>query len=132
MKDKRFIKLNDYKRLSIEEMECKSENYFKDISRRRSVRTFSSESFPIEIIKNCIRSAGSAPSGANMQPWHFVVVTKPDLKKKIREAAEKEEIKFYGGKASQAWLDALKPLGTDFNKPFLEYAPYLIVIFEKN
>jgi nitroreductase len=87
---------------------------------------------PREIIEDCLRVAGSAPSGANLQPWHFVVVSDPGIKRKIRDAAEREERAFYHGRAPQEWLDALAPLGTDEHKPYLEAAPYLICIFAKN
>jgi nitroreductase len=93
------------------------------------VRDFSNKPVPKEIIENCLRAAGTAPSGANHQPWHFVVISDPELKHKIREGAEEEEREFYESRAPQDWLDALAPLGTDANKPFLEIAPYLIVIF---
>jgi nitroreductase len=96
---------------------------------RRTVRDFSNKPVPKEIIENCLRAAGTAPSGANHQPWHFVVISDPELKHKIREGAEEEEREFYESRAPQDWLDALAPLGTDANKPFLEIAPYLIVIF---
>jgi nitroreductase len=99
------------------------------LQRRRTIRTFSSRSVPREIIEECLRAAGTAPSGANMQPWHFVVVSDPEVKKQIREGAELEEREFYERRASQEWLKALAPLGTDWRKPFLEEAPYLIVIF---
>ena len=85
-----------------------------------------------EIIAECLRAAASAPSGANMQPWHFVVVSDPGTKKRIREAAEKEEYEFYHGRAGEEWLGALSSLGTDYQKPFLETAPYLIVVFSQS
>lgn len=117
--------------LSDEEMINRSDKFRDLMKKRRTVRTFSSNPVPVEIIKNCIAASGSSPSGANMQPWYFVVVSDPVLKRKIRDAAEAEEKEFYSGKAPEEWLDALAPLGTDENKPFLETAPYLIVIFEK-
>jgi len=101
------------------------------IKRRRSVRDFSDRDVPQEVIDACLLSAGTAPNGANLQPWHFAVVRSPEVKTKIRDAAEKEEQSFYGGKAPQEWLDALSHLGTDANKPFLQTAPYLIVIFAR-
>lgn len=131
MQNNRFILLKDYKEFLPEEMIERSEKFNSLIQKRRTVRTFSVKMFPLEIIKNCLRAAGSAPSGANMQPWHFVVVSDPELKHKIREAAEIEENKFYLSRAPQEWLNDLQPLGTDFEKPFLETAPYLIVILEK-
>ena len=131
MSSNNFILLNGYKKLKVRDMLNRSKTFYDEAKKRRSVRSFSVQNFPIDIIKNCLSAAGTAPSGANMQPWHFVVVSDPSVKKKIREGAEKEEREFYNGKAPQDWLDALAPLGTDSNKPFLENAPYLIVIFEK-
>ena len=99
------------------------------LQQRRSCRYFSDEEVPRAIIEAAIESAGTAPSGANHQPWHFAVVASPDKKRAIRQAAEEEERRFYAGKASEEWLDALAPLGTDAEKPFLETAPWLIVVF---
>jgi nitroreductase len=96
---------------------------------RRTVRDFSDRSVPKELIESCLLTANSAPSGANRQPWHFVVVSDPVIKKQIRDEAEAEEREFYTDRAPTDWLDALAPLGTDANKPFLESAPHLIVIF---
>jgi nitroreductase len=126
-----FIPYSSYKSYPIEEMQKRSEEFFTDVQRRRTVRDFSNEPVPREIIENCLRAAGTAPSGANRQPWHFSVVSNLETKKKIREAAEEEEKKFYSGRAPDEWLEALEPLGTDENKPFLEVAPYLIVIFSE-
>ena len=109
----------------------RSELFLQQIRKRRTVRDFSTKKVPSAIIENAILSAGSAPSGANMQPWHFVVVSKPELRHRIREEAELEEKEFYTRRASQQWLDALAPLGTDDNKPFLEKASHLIVIFAR-
>jgi nitroreductase len=103
-----------------------------DLRRRRTVRHFSDRPVDRAIIEDCLLAAGTAPSGANLQPWHFVVVSDPALKRQIREGAEKEEREFYGGRAPQEWLDALAPLGTDEHKPFLETAPYLIAIFAQS
>jgi iodotyrosine deiodinase len=100
-----------------------------DVHRRRTVRDFSSRPVDRAIIEHAIRAAGSAPSGANRQPWHFAVVESPNIKKQIREAAEAEEREFYSHRATDEWKDALAPLGTDANKPFLETAPYLIGVF---
>jgi iodotyrosine deiodinase len=100
-----------------------------ELVRRRTVRDFESRPVAREVIESCLLAAGTAPSGANQQPWFFSVITDPGRKRRIREAAEKEECEFYGGKAPQEWLDALAPLGTDPNKPFLEEAPVLIAIF---
>lgn len=99
------------------------------MSRRRTVRDFSDRPVPREIIEQCVMTAGTAPSGANQQPWTFVCISDPATKSKIREAAEREEREFYAGRASEEWLAALGPLGTDDRKPFLETAPWLIVIF---
>lgn len=128
--EKKFIPL-EFNELSIDEMTERSKEFLNRIKKRRTVRDFSDKPVPFEIIKNCILAAGSAPSGANLQPWHFVIVKDPDVKKKIREAAEKEEHEFYTKRATKEWLDALAPLGTDENKPYLEKAPFLIAVFEK-
>jgi len=101
----------------------------EDMQRRRSVRSFSSRPVARELIEDCLLAAGSAPSGANMQPWSFVVVSDPKVKRRIREAAEKEEYRFYKEQAPEEWLGAISDLGTDYQKPFLEIVPYLIVIF---
>jgi iodotyrosine deiodinase len=100
-----------------------------ELALRRSVRDFDPRPVPHEVIEQCLLAAGSAPSGANQQPWFFSVITSPALKRRIREAAEAEEQSFYAGRAPQEWLDALAPLGTDPSKPFLEEAPVLIAIF---
>jgi len=99
------------------------------LSTRRTIRDFSDKPVPRQVIEACIMAAGTAPSGANHQPWHFVAISNSEIKRKIRIAAEAEEEAFYTGKASQEWLDALEPLGTDTQKPFLESAPWLIVVF---
>ena len=125
-----FKKLQ-FQKITFEEMDYNANQFFQKVSSRRSVRDFSSDDFPIDIIKNCIKSASTAPSGANKQPWHFVIVKDPIIKRKIRKAAEIEEKKFYGGRAPKEWLDDLNQFGTDWNKPFLEEAPYLIVVFSK-
>ena len=118
-------------KLPLAELSLRSKNFYEFIKKRRSIREFDKTPIEDEIIKNAILSAGSAPNGANLQPWHFVIIKDKKKKKKIGIAAEKEEKKFYKFKAPQVWLDALKPLGTDENKKFLENAPVLIVIFEK-
>jgi len=115
----------------VEEMIRLSDAFYRDMKRRRTVRAFSDRPVPDEIIKNALLAAGTAPNGANMQPWHFVVVSNPETKKVLREAAEEEERAFYRHRATAEWLEAVEPLGTDENKPFLETAPYLIVIFSK-
>jgi iodotyrosine deiodinase len=111
------------------EMLQRAKDFYELLKCRRSVREFSDKSVPREIIENALLTAGTAPNGANQQPWHFVVVSNPEVKKKIREAAEEEEREFYSKRAPEEWLDALAPLGTDEHKPFLETAPYLIAIF---
>jgi len=112
-------------------MKQHAEAFYQLMARRRTVRDFSDQSIPREVLENALRAAGTAPSGANMQPWHFVVVEDAAMKKRIREAAEIEERKLYERRASDEWLQALAPLGTDANKPFLETAPVLIAIFLK-
>jgi iodotyrosine deiodinase len=99
------------------------------MSKRRSVRDFAARPVPREVIEHCLRAAGSAPSGANQQPWRFVAVSDPATKSRLREAAEAEEREFYARRAPAAWLEALAPLGTDARKPFLEVAPWLIGVF---
>lgn len=114
-----------------DEMVATSRWFYEVMKRRRTVRDFSDRPIPIEVIANAILAAGTAPSGANMQPWHFVVVTDPARKQAIRTAAEAEERAFYAGRASEEWLNALEPLATNADKPFLEVAPCLIVVFLK-
>jgi nitroreductase len=109
----------------------RSREFLLDMSRRRSVRQFSSEPVPPELIENAIRTAGTAPSGANQQPWTFVVISDPEVKARIREAAEHEEKLLYTRRASQEYLDAIEPIGTDWNKPHITDAPYLIAVFEQ-
>ncbi len=129
MPEAKFHSLDSYEELPVEEMATRAVEFYEHLRRRRTVREFSDRPVPREVIEHCIKAAGTAPNGANMQPWHFVVVSDPEVKKKIRIAAEKEEKEFYSGRAPQEWLDALAPLGTDEHKPFLETAPYLIAIF---
>ncbi|MGB1403892.1 MAG: nitroreductase family protein [Porticoccaceae bacterium] len=112
-------------------MEKSAREFFQSMAQRRSVRDFSDQAIPQSVLENAILAAGSAPSGANMQPWHFVVVQDQEIKQKIRQAAEIEERELYAHRASEEWLDALAPLGTDANKPFLETAPALIAVFSK-
>ena len=128
---KYITKKLDFSNQTLEEMSLNSKKFYNLIKKRRSVRDFKNDVINFEIIKNAILAAGTAPSGANLQPWHFVVIKNRSIKKKIRFAAEIEEKEFYEKKAPQEWLDALKPLGTDKNKSFLEEAPYLIAVFEK-
>lgn len=130
--DSRFIPLPDYRELLPKQMIKQSGEFYNNMLSRRTVRDFSSREVPMEVIKNCIRAAGTAPSGANMQPWHFVIVQDAKVKHFIKKEAEKEEVEFYKNKASKEWLDALAPLGTDASKPFLTVAPYLIVVFSKS
>jgi len=111
------------------EMTARARAFCAEMKTRRSIRHFSGEPIPREAILDCIRTAGQAPSGANKQPWTFVLVTDASIKRCIREAAENEEREHYGGRASERWLADLEPLGTDENKPFLETAPALIVVF---
>ena len=112
-------------------MQQQASAFYQLMSKRRSVRDFSPQPVPASVLEDAILAAGTAPSGANMQPWHFVVVRDAEVKQKIREAAEIEERELYENRASDEWLDALTPLGTDANKPFLETAPALIAIFLK-
>lgn len=112
-----------------DEMVERSREFYERIRKRRTIRDFASDEIPLEVIQNCLLAAGTAPNGANLQPWHFVVVSNPEIKHQIRVAAEKEEAAFYSGRATEEWLDLLAPLGTDENKPFIEKAPYLIAIF---
>jgi nitroreductase len=132
MPDYKFIPLSNYKIYSPEEMAKRSEEFYNLVKQRRTIREFSENPVPREVIDNCICAAGTAPSGANLQPWHFVVISDPAIKKQIRIAAEKEEEEFYTHRAPKEWLEALAPLGTDKDKPFLEKAPYLIAIFAKS
>lgn len=121
--------LGDFVERDVDEMRARSRAFFDEIGRRHTVRDYRSDPIPLEIIENCIAAAGRAPSGANHQPWHFCVVGDARLKAEIRAAAEEEERAFYAGRAGDEWLEALKPLGTDPNKPFLEIAPWLIAVF---
>jgi len=111
------------------EIARRARDFREEMQRRRSVRDFSDRLVPREVIADCILTAGSAPSGANMQPWHFVAVSNAEVKRQIREAAEREEHAFYHGLAGDEWLADLSHLGTNVQKPFLEQAPYLIVVF---
>jgi len=126
-----FQKL-DFNRLSESDMIFRSQSFYSDIVKRRTVRDFSSKEVPFEIIKNAVKSASSAPSGANKQPWHFVIVKDPKVKIKIRDAAEEEEKKFYEHRAPEEWLKDLNQFGTNWEKSFIETAPYLVVVFKIN
>jgi nitroreductase len=131
MTEPRFIPL-EFAEFPPEEMARRAEAFYAEIRRRRTVRDFSDRPVARQVIEACLRAAGTAPNGANMQPWHFVVVSDPVVKRRIRLAAEEEEQAFYGGRAPQAWLEALAPLGTDWRKPFLETAPYLIAVMAQS
>jgi nitroreductase len=127
-----FVPLTTYREFPAEEMVSRAKSFRDEMLRRRTVRQFCSRPVPREVIEDCLCVARSAPSGANKQPWHFVVVSDADVKSRIRAAAEEEERRFYHERAPKEWLDALAPLGTDENKPYLEIAPYLIVIFAQH
>jgi len=127
----RFVPLTTYREYPEAEMRLRAAEFYREIGRRRTVRMFAERPVTRDIIETCLRTAGTAPSGANLQPWHFVVVTDPEVKRRVREAAEKEEYEFYHHRAPPEWLEALAPLGTDEHKPYLETAPYLIAVFAK-
>lgn len=129
MPEYEFDPLTSYRECSPQEMRQRASRFLDDMKRRRTVRDISDRPVDRVLIEDCIKAAMTAPSGANMQPWHFVVIESPGIKSKIRQAAEEVERDFYGGRASDEWLQALAPLGTDQNKPFLDRAPYLIVVF---
>ncbi|MFQ3218429.1 MAG: iodotyrosine deiodinase [Paraglaciecola sp.] len=131
MKEHAALPLKDFIEYPQDEMLQRSERFYLDIKRRHSIRKFSDRPVPKAIIENCIKAAGTAPNGANHQPWHFVAIESQDVKKQVREQAELHEQGFYDGRASDEWLDALKPLGTDANKAYLEHAPWLIAIFSQ-
>lgn len=124
-----YLPLTTYHAYPVTEMQARATAFYEEMRQRRTVRDFSERPVPRAILESCLRTAGTAPSGANQQPWHFVVVSDPAVKLRIRQAAEAEEREFYERRASQEWLAALAPLGTDAHKPFLETAPYLIAIF---
>ena len=126
-----YVPLKDYETLSEAEMLERAEAVFETLRKRRTIRDFSDKPVPIELIETCIKAAGTAPSGANHQPWHFVAISNAETKRKIRIAAEAEEKEFYDKRASDEWLEALAPLGTDASKPFLETAPWLIAVFSQ-
>ncbi len=119
----------DYQRPTAEEQRSRLAAFHQTMLRRRTVRHFSPDPVPFALIQTAIRTAATAPSGANQQPWRFVVVSDPEIKRRIREAAEAEEREFYEHRAPNEWLEALAPLGTDWHKEFLEVAPWLIVVF---
>ena len=127
----KFIPL-DFREISSDEQSRRANDFFEMLRRRRTVRDYSDRAVPFELIEKAIATAGTAPSGANLQPWRFVVVRDAEIKRKIREAAEKEEYESYHNRMSEKWLRRLAPLGTNEHKPFLEIAPYLIVVFRIN
>lgn len=127
-----FHPLSSYVAYPEAEMCERAATFRAEMQRRRTVRDFAARPVPRGVIEDCLRTAMTAPSGANLQPWHFVVVTDPALKQQIRTAAEEEERAFYEGRAPQEWLEALSALGTDAHKPFLETAPCLIAIFAQS
>ncbi len=129
MSPAKFIPLANYREFPIDEMTQRAFAFCEQMQRRRTVRQFANRPVPHAIIEQCVRAAATAPSGANLQPWHFVVVSNQAVKRQIRIAAEQEELEFYNRRAPKEWLDALAPLGTDEHKPFLELAPYLITVF---
>ena len=129
MNNYRTIPLPEYREYPVEEMRQRLNDFYTEVNRRRTVREFSDRPVPRDIIETALMAANTAPSGANLQPWHFVAVSGAATKRKIREAAEIEEREFYEHRATPEWLAALEPIGTDSNKPFLETAPYLIAVF---
>ena len=131
MSNAKFVPLEGFVERTPEDMLERSSEFFELMKSRRTIREFSDRPVPREVIENAIRTAGRAPSGANKQPWHFAVIESSDVKAKLRAAAEAEEREFYGGRASETWLQDLEPFGTDDQKPFLEIAPYLIAVFRE-
>lgn len=128
----RPVPLDTYEPYPEAEMRRRAREFRDEVARRRTVREFSPEPVPTDVVDACIEASGTAPNGANRQPWHFVVITDPSIKRRIREAAEEEERAFYRERAPKEWLDALAALGTDEHKPFLERAPLLIAIFAQS
>lgn len=131
LEENKHIQYKSLIKLSDEELILHSKEIYEKLNNRRSLRFFSEKKFPVEVIENIIMAASTAPSGANKQPWSFCVISTPEIKKQIRLAAEEEEYKSYNGRMSDEWLDDLKPFATDWQKPFLETAPYLIIIFKR-
>jgi iodotyrosine deiodinase len=129
VREPRFVPLSTWEERPAPEMIERARAFHASLRRRRTVRQFADRPVPRALIEECLRAAGTAPSGANLQPWHFVVIGEPGLKARIREAAEREEREFYRHRAPPEWLEALAPLGTDEHKPYLETAPWLIAIF---
>jgi nitroreductase len=129
MAESRFLPLTTYREYPASEMVERAAAFYQDLKRRRTVRQFSDRPVPPGVIEYCLRAATTAPSGANSQPYHFVTITDPDIKRQIREAAEEQERAFYQRRAPEEWLEMLAALGTDAHKPFLQVAPCLIAIF---
>ena len=125
------LPLTDFIEYPQDEMLKRAQDNYQQVKRRHSIRAFSDRAVPQAIIEQCILAAGTAPNGANHQPWHFVAINSPEIKAQIRQQAEALEQAFYAGRAGEEWLDALKPLGTDANKPYLEHAPWLIAVFSQ-
>ncbi|GAA0787077.1 nitroreductase family protein [Roseibium denhamense] len=123
------LPMTDRRSFSEADMEARASAFYEDVRTRHTIRDFSDRPVPQSVIETCVRAAGTAPSGANHQPWHFVAISDPVIKKQIRAAAEEEERKFYEGGAGDEWIKALEPIGTTAHKPHLEIAPWLIVIF---
>ncbi len=132
METPRFVAHSGHRAYSPSEMAQRAADFYADLRRRRSVRDFSARAVPRGIIEQALLAAGTAPNGANLQPWHFVAVSDAALKRRIREAAEVEEREFYAHRAPREWLDALAPLGTDADKAFIETAPWLIAVFAQS
>ncbi len=132
MKKPTFTPYTQYQEYPVDEMERRAAEFYAEMQRRRTIREYSDKPVPRDVVEKCVLAAGTAPNGANLQPWHFVVVSDPAIKKRIREAAEVEEREFYERRAPEAWLEALAVIGTDANKAFLEKAPYLIAIFAQS
>jgi iodotyrosine deiodinase len=125
------LPLSDFIEYSQDEMLSRAQAHYTDIKRRHSIRKFSDRAVPKDIIAQCILAAGTAPNGANHQPWHFVAISQPQVKAQIRQQAEALEQAFYAGRGGEEWLDALKPLGTNADKAYLEHAPWLIAVFSQ-
>ncbi len=122
----------DFQTHSEDEMASRAEAFYRDLDRRRSVRDFTDQPVPRRLIERAIQTASTAPSGAHKQPWTFVAISDPDVKRRIREAAEEEERSFYAERATPEWLEALAPIGTDWEKPFLEMVPWIVVLFAQS
>ncbi len=129
MRQSKFIPLSTYQELPLDTMQDRVNEFEAQLQRRRTARQFADRPVPRSIIEKCLLAAGTAPSGAHQQPWHFVAISDPAIKSRIRAAAEKEEHDFYHRRAPKEWIDALRPLGTDEHKPYLDTAPWLIAVF---